>query len=356
MRGPVPPAQIALVGTGSIAASYLEGLRHTPGFEVVAVCSRDPTNAAAFATAHDLVSYSFAEILADPAVNYVLNLTPADAHPATTEACLQAGKSVYSEKPLATTLAEADALISIADQRGLLLACAPATTLWPPLATAHRLVTEGTLGSLVGALATLVYPGPETFHANPAQFYLTAAGPLKDMGVYQINALCSLVGPVVSVSAMASRARTERKVQIGILAGASFAVDAPTHVSAILQHASGVISTIIVSFDGVSATPPRLELYGDIGGLCIENTHRPDAVLSLKRAGRHEQITADGPLWSPAYKSIGPTSAWSAFHTDQPFAVNASRARHVLAILLSIEQSGLNGGLCQTNMAAHEQR
>lgn len=332
-----------MIGTGSIAATYVKGLRHTPGFEVAAVCSRDPANATAFATVNKLVARTFAEILADPAINYVLNLTPADAHPAITHACLQAGKSVYSEKPLATTLAEADALISFADQQGLLLACAPATTLWPPLATARRFVIDGTLGSIVGALATLVYPGPETFHANPAQFYSAAAGPLRDMGVYKINALCSLLGPVLSVSAMASRARAERKVRIGTQAGTSFSVDVPTHVTALLQHASGAISTIIVSFDGMSATPPRLELYGDIASLFIENIHRPDAVLSLSRTGLHEQILADGPSWSSADQAIGPTSAWTAFHTGQPFEVSASRARNMLATLLSIEQASLQG-------------
>ena len=334
-----------MVGTGSIAATYVKGLRHTPGFEVAAVCSRDPANAAVFATVNKLVARTFADILADPAINYVLNLTPADAHPAITHACLQAGKSVYSEKPLATTLAEADALISFADQQGLLLACAPATTLWRPLATAQKLVVQGTLGSIVGALATLVYPGPETFHANPAQFYSAAAGPLRDMGVYQINALCSLLGPVLSVSAMASCARAERKVRIGIQAGTSFSVDAPTHVSALLHHASGTISTIIVSFDGMSATPPRLDLYGDLAGLGIENCHRPDAVLWLNRAGSHERLTADDPPWSLACQAIGPTSAWNAFHTGKFVEVNASRARDVLAVLLSIERSCLDGAV-----------
>ncbi len=336
---------MALVGAGSIAASYVEGLRSTPGFEVAAVCGGRGLRTKAFAAANGLQARSLKDILGDPKYNYILNLTPADAHPAITRACLDAGKSVYSEKPLATTLDEADGLIAIASRRDLLLACAPATVMWPPLATARRLIAEGSLGRIVGSLSTLVYPGPELFHPNPAQFYGAAAGPLRDMGVYQITALLTLVGPVVRVSAMASRGKAERFVRVGPDAGKAFPVVAQTHISGLLRHDCGAVSTVIVSFDGVSASVPRLELYGDAAGLCIDDLHRPDARLSLRRGAECVDVPLDGPQWSTAHQSIGPTSAWTAFHAGCQFEVDAQRARAALAVFTAIEEAWVNGGI-----------
>jgi predicted dehydrogenase len=246
-------------------------------------------------------------------------------------------KPVYSEKPLAGSLAQADALIALAEQKGLLLACAPATFLWPPLATAKRLIDKGRLGPITGALSTLVYPGPELFHPSPAHLYDIAAGPLRDMGVYQITALMALLGPVTSVGAMASKATNERVVRVGPDAGQRFPVHSQTHIHAQLLHQSGAISTVIVSFDASSATEPRIELFGRDGGLCIRNAHRHDAELTLLVGDAAENVPLDGPAWSPALWAIGPTSAWSAHASNRPVAASAYRARDVLEVLLAIE-------------------
>ncbi len=298
-----------------------------------------------FAAAHDLSACTLDGLLADPTINYVLNLTPADAHENITRACLEAGKSVYSEKPLAASLEGADALIALAAERGLLLACAPATFLWPPLATARRLISEGQLGPIAGALSMLVYPGPEIFHPHPAHLYGVAAGPLHDMGVYQVSALIALLGPVINVVGMASQAFTERTIKVGPDAGTNFSVETPTHIHAQLLHASGAISSMIVSFDGHSASPPSLELFGRDAGLSIKNAHSPDATLMLKRGGEPQSIRLDGPPWSVAYSAIGPTSAWNAFQADQPVPTSDWRARHVLAVLLAIEASSDRGDM-----------
>ncbi len=334
---PQPPVRVALVGAGTTAVPYIRGLQQTPGFEVVSICSRTGNGARAIAAQHGLTASSFEAILADDTIDYVLNLTPAHAHEAVTRACLEAGKSVYSEKPLAETVDAADDLIALAQARGLLLACAPATFLWPPLATARRLVMEGRLGRIAGALTTLVYPGPELFHPDPTHLFGTAAGPLHDMGVYQVTALVALLGPILEVMAMTSQARAVRTVRVGPRAGSHFAVQTPTHVHALLQHAAGPISTIIVSFDAMSAAPPALMLYGDRGSLCVENVHAADATLTLTNA---DSVVAgmalDPPAFSPANWAIGPTGAWAAWRAGEPIPTSAKRARHVLAVLCAV--------------------
>lgn len=335
----LPPTRVALIGVGSIAASYVEGFRSTPGFEIAAVCSQRAESALAFAGTHGLTAMHVGEMLANQTIDYVLNLTPAGAHAEITRMCLEAGKSVYSEKPLATSLEEADALIDLAEQQSLMLACAPATVLWPPLVTALRLIAAGALGAPVGALATLVYPGPEIFHPNPAQFYRADAGPLKDMGVYQVAALLALFGPVVAVSAMASRSQMERRVMVGPDANIIFPVDAPTHVNALLRHANGVISTIIVSFDAVSASTPSIDIFGQQAGLRIDNTHRPDAAIVLQHGHERRPIPLDDPPWTAASLAIGPVSAWAAYQAKTISVCSARNARDVLSILLAIEKA-----------------
>lgn len=332
-------ARVALIGAGSIGSRYVGSLRQKPGFNVVSVCSRNPVNADRFASEHGLSAKSLENILADPDINYILNLTPAEEHAAITAACLQAGKSVYSEKPLAHQLREADALIELADLCGLLLACAPATFLWPPLATAGRLVREGRLGSLTGAISTLVYQGPEIFHPNPAPLYSASAGPLRDMGVYQITALLALFGPVVSVSAFSSRSRMQRNVLVGPDVGKSFQVDADTHFQAQLLHNNGAVSSMIVSFDGISASSPRLDLFGTEAGLSIENPHSPDGQIMLKDKNKCKEVITVKPDWAESDWGIGPMSAWNAYQTGQSIETNAQRARDVLAVLIALENA-----------------
>ncbi|MGL4303361.1 MAG: Gfo/Idh/MocA family protein [Sphingomonas sp.] len=328
-----------MIGAGTIAGSYRDGLRATPGFDVVAVASRNGTGACALADGDPTLRVdTVAGVLADPAINYVLNLTPAAEHGAVTRACLEAGKHVYSEKPLASDLPEADDLIALAARRGLLLACAPATFLWPPLATARRLIDEGRLGRIVGAMTSLVYPGPELFHPRPAHLYAAAAGPLRDMGVYQVRALIAMLGPVQDVCAMASKGRADRQVLVGPAAGQSFPVLASTHVNALLRHASGAISSLVVSFEGLAARPPAIDVFGRDGALTIEQYHSPEAVLRFADApGKIRAFPPDPPTWSAASWTLGVTSAWSCFHAGKPVPTSATLARDTLEVLSAID-------------------
>jgi predicted dehydrogenase len=180
---------------------------------------------------------------------------------------------------------------------------------------------------------------------NPAQFYRAEAGPLKDMGVYQVAALRALFGPVVAVSAMASCAKTERRIMVGPDAGTIFPVGAPTHVNALLRHADGVISTIIVSFDAVSATASSIEIFGQDAGLRIDNPHRPDAAIVLQQGNKRHIIPLDDPLWTTACLAIGPVSAWAAFQANTISDCSARNARDVLSILLAIEQASIQTAL-----------
>ena len=329
-------ARVALIGAGTIGARYVESLRQNPGFEVLSVCSKNVENAARFAKDNNLVASTLEGILRDPNINYVLNLTPAEQHGEVTRACLAAGKSVYSEKPLAATLDEADMLIELAGSCGLLLACAPATFLWPAFTTARRLIAEGRLGFVTGAFTTLIYPGPELFHPNPSHLYSACAGPLRDMGVYQITALMALLGPVTRVVAMSTMSRDKRSVLVGPDVGQVFPVSVPTHVHAQLLHSQGAISSLIVSFDGFSANPPQIDVFGQTGGLSLSNAHAHDAILTFKATNIWGTVEHDLP-WRISRWATGPAGAWNAHCAGRFVETNGKRARSVLEVMIAIE-------------------
>ena len=150
------------------------------------------------------------ELLADPAIDIVLNLTIPAAHAEVSLRAIEAGKHVYSEKPLALTTADGRAILEAAARNHVRVGCAPDTFLGGGLQTCRSLIDNGAIGQPVGATAFMMSGGPESWHPNPFFFYEVGAGPLFDMGPYYLTALIHLLGPVAGVSALARKSFPER--------------------------------------------------------------------------------------------------------------------------------------------------
>ena len=114
---------------------------------------------------------------------------------AVSTAALNAGKAVFSEKPLGTDLDEGSALVALAHERGLRLGCAPDTFLGAGLQAARAAIDRGLIGEPLAANAFFQGFGPEWWHPNPEFFYEHGAGPMFDMGPYYLTALTQLLGP-----------------------------------------------------------------------------------------------------------------------------------------------------------------
>ena len=142
-------------------------------------------------------------MIAAPDVDLVLNLTPPRAHGPLVRAALESGKHVYTEKPLAATVDEARSLVAEANDRGLRLGCAPDTFLGAAYSTGRRLLDDGAIGEPLGAAATMLVGGPDSWHPNAEMFYRAGGGPLLDIAPYYLTALVSLLGPVASVAGFA---------------------------------------------------------------------------------------------------------------------------------------------------------
>lgn len=319
--------RVGLLGRGDISARYVETLAQITTLEIVAIASRSSE------------TLSPEALFARSDIDLVVNLTSPLAHAATTEQALLSGKHVYSEKPLAAGLAQADHLIALAGQRGLTLACAPATFLGPAQQTARRLIDHGDLGELLGAAATMVYPGPDLWHHNPDALFGLAAGPVFDMGVYDVTALVHLLGPVSRVTSVGGRSRPTRTVLVGPRRGEVFDVAVPTHAAALVTFESGPTATLTLSFDGVGASAPGLEIYGTRATLTLPRSGEFAGTMAISRAFRRWEPVAPLAGWTDALWPVGVIETADAIRSARPPRTSSHLARHVLEVLTALTTS-----------------
>ena len=280
------PLRVGLVGAGNISRAYFETFeRIHDEVRLVRIADVDLARAAEAGAAQGVPGGSVDELLADPEVDVVLNLTIPAAHAEVATRSLQAGKHVYGEKPLTVTVAEARSVLDLAQQRGLWVGSAPDTVLGTGIQTARRAIDEGLIGRPVAASATMAIPGHEAWHPNPDFYYAPGGGPLYDMGPYYLHALITLLGPVARVTASASQPVSERTIKSGPRAGERVPVLIDTHITGTLEHVDGAITTITMSFDTVGTRAVPIEVHGVEGSLLVPDPNNFDGDTSLKRRG-----------------------------------------------------------------------
>jgi predicted dehydrogenase len=238
---------------------------------VVACAGRDLEKARRKAEAHGLPkAYATPRALvSDPDIDIVLNLTRPGVHAELTMMALAAGKHVYTEKPLAATFREGQQLLSLAEERGLMVCCAPDTFLGGRLQTCRKLIDDGSIGEVTAASAFVVSHGHEWFHPSPDFFYKPGAGPLLDIGPYYVTALVSLLGPAKRCAAMSKRTFDSRVVESEPNKGKAIDVEVDTHVTGSIEFVNGALVTLVASFDVWDSELPRMEIYGTKGTVCI---------------------------------------------------------------------------------------
>jgi predicted dehydrogenase len=275
----------------------------------------------------------------------VLNLTTPVAHADVTLAALAAGKHVFSEKPLALTLADADRIALAARERGLSVACAPSIMLGAPQRTAWRWIREGRLGAVHEIILSVTTPGHEAWHANPRYFYQAGAGPMLDLGVYPLTLATTILGPIVRVWGQAGMAIPEREVATGPRAGERFSAEiAADHVTGFFQCERGAIGTLHTSYAVAQTRLPPVEIQGTLGSLWIDDFHRFDAAVRVCLRGESawREIALLGPEAAPNWARAIVDLA-EAVQERRPPRASAEQAAHVLEVALGIEQSAREG-------------
>ncbi len=339
------PLRIGMIGCGNIARQYLDSLARLPNLRQSAVADRIPAAAERVAAEQGVPARTVDELLADPEIEAVLNLTTPQAHAPITIAALQAGKHVYQEKPFAVTVDEADAMLTAARDSGRRLGAAPDTVLGTGIQTARRLVDDGVIGTPVGATAFMLNPGHESWHPDPAFYYAAGGGPLLDMGVYYLTALVTLLGPVAAVSSMGSRTRSRRVVPDGApRAGEVLAVEVDTYTAALIRHVNGAISTLVVSFDVASTVLPPIELYGTAATVAVPDPNRFADPVSVGRRRREPFEPVDELAgYRDAGRGYGLADLARAARAGGPHRQSAELGYHVNEVMARIQQASGTG-------------
>ncbi|WP_129843222.1 Gfo/Idh/MocA family oxidoreductase [Streptomyces sp. RFCAC02] len=336
------PVGVAIVGAGVISGEYLRTLGSFPDVRVLAVADLDPDRAAAAAREHGVpVAGGVDAALAVPEVEIVVNLTVPVAHAEVALAALRAGKHVYGEKPLTATPAEGEAVLAEAAERGLRVGGAPDTFLGAGVQSALRAVREGRIGTPVAAYTATQSLGPEGWHPDPAFFYQPGGGPLFDIGPYYLTALTALFGPVSGVMATAARGRATRAVGSGPKAGQEFPVNVPTHVSALLEFASGPRANSTFSFD---SSLPRtvIEITGSEGTLAVPDPNTFGGPLRILPNGADDwtELPVEG---ATAGRGLGVLEMARALRAGDPHRASGTLALHVLRTMTAIAESAESG-------------
>lgn len=335
---------IGIIGCGTISGAYLKAARKFPILDVrgLADLSMDAAQARAAEFGHPAVTVG--QLLADPAVEIVVNLTIPQAHYPVAMQALDAGKHVHGEKPLCVTLEEGRRLVAHAKARGLRLGCAPDTFLGGAHQTARKLVDEGRIGTPIGGTAFFMCPGHEYWHPSPAFYYAAGGGPMLDMGPYYITDLVNLLGPVASVIGQASRLRTTRPIRSQPLAGRQMPVAVPTHVAGLVTFGSGAIVSIAMSFDVPKHRHLPLEIYGTDATLIVPDPNFFGGQLELaKPRAEWEPVATEHGYADDNYRIIGVADMAHAIRHDRPHRANGELALHVLEVMTAIERSAAGG-------------
>jgi predicted dehydrogenase len=269
--------RLGIVGAGMIAtveAGFLPGLsRMRDRVEVAAITSRSRQRAESVAQEWNIPATfdSLDQMLAEANIDAVLNLTPIEAHFQTTMKALTAGKHVVTEKPLASSLVEADEICALAESRELLVLCAPADMLSPEWADARRLISDGAVGKVAFARLESSHGGPAAmaWPADPTWFYQQGAGPLLDMGVYGIDRITGLLGPARRVAAMSGLASPVRRARGGPFDGLEINVTEDDNALLMLDFGEATFAAIDATFNVQASRTPELELFGTAGTLIV---------------------------------------------------------------------------------------
>ena len=282
--------KVGMIGCGNISSIYFKVAQRLAPIEIVACADINMAVAEERAAEFNVPSvYTVSELLADPAIEIVLNLTTPDAHAAVALAALEAGKSVYNEKPLTLTREEGKQMLALAAEKGLLVGCAPDTFLGGGIQTCRKLIDDGAIGRPLSATAFMMSGGHEGWHPNPDFYYKVGGGPMFDMGPYYLTALVALLGPIASVAGVTSMGWDQRVIGSQPKRGQIIDVEVPTHVMGLMRFVSGAVGSIITSFDMPGGSQSRnIEIHGSEGTLLVPDPNTFGGPVFLRQRGERE--------------------------------------------------------------------
>jgi predicted dehydrogenase len=336
---------VGIIGCGNISQAYFNGAKVFEVLKIVSCADLNPETAQAKAAENGCIAQTVDELLANPEVELVINLTIPAVHAEVSLAALRAGKHVHCEKPLAVHLKDAKAVMDLAKEKNLLVGCAPDTFMGAGLQTCRKLVDDGWIGRIIGGTAFMMSRGPESWHPNPSFFYQVGAGPMFDMGPYYVTALVHLLGPVKEVAAVTTKAFAERTATCKEQFGKKLPVEVPTHYSGSLVFHSGAVVNVTISFDVHRHSHGPIELYGTEGSLKVPDPNTFGGPVELWTPSSKEwQPQAFSHPYASNMRSIGAADlAYAILDRSHQHRASGELAYHALEVMHAFEKSSDSG-------------
>lgn len=347
--------KVGVIGCGNISPAYFHFCKTFEILEIVACADLIPERARAKAKEFGIArACSNQELLADPEIQIVLNLTNPKAHAEVNLSGIEAGKHVYGEKPLATSREDGLKTIEAATARGVRVGNAPDTFFGGGIQTARKLIDDGAIGRPVAATAFMTCHGHEGWHPDPAFYYQVGGGPMLDMGPYYMTALVNLLGPAVRVTGSTRITFPERLITSKPKHGTVIKVEVPTHVSGVIDFADGAVATIIMSFDIWAAGLPWIEIYGTEGSMKVPDPNCFGGQVLIRKPGDDDWRDMALTHSAETGRGIGVADmAYGILH-NRPHRASGALAYHVLEIMQAFEESSRTGR--HVAIASHVER
>jgi predicted dehydrogenase len=334
--------KVGLIGCGTISGIYLQNAKRFQEIEIVACADARLQAAQSRAEEYGVPkACSVEELLADPEIEVVINLTPHLVHAQVGLAALEAGKSIYNEKPLAVYREEGQRMLSLARQKGLRVGGAPDTFFGGAWQTARKLIDQGAIGEPVAAFACLqARRGPQPGRPRPpspdgyVSFYRTHFFEYGvtwsfDRGPYYLTALINLLGPVSRVTASARKTWEVRED-----AGTMVEVHAPTHVAGVLDFSNGAVCTVILTADVYATGLPHIEIYGSEASLRCIDPNNFGGTLYLRRADSADLIPVESEYgYNENSRGVGVADMAAAVRSGRPHRASGEMTYHVIDIV-----------------------
>ncbi len=342
------PLKLGVIGCGNISKTYFSGAKNFRSIEIVACADLHRPSAEAKATEFGVEAKEIPQLLNDPKIDMIINLTIPQAHAEVSIAALEAGKHVHCEKPLAIHLNDAAKILDLANKKKLRVGCAPDTFLGAGHQTCRKLIDDGWIGKPIAGTAFLMGRGPESWHPNPAFFYDVGGGPMLDMGPYYITALVNFLGPVNRIIGLATKTFEERLATCKEHFNEKLPVKIPTLNAGVIEFASGALITIGISFDIHKHGHSPIEIYGTEGSLMVPDPNTFGGEIKVFRpetAGW--QTVPFSHHYNENSRIIGAADMAEAILAGRPHRSSGALAYHVLEVMLAFEKLGKEGGIYQ---------
>ena len=329
--------RVGVVGCGAISGAYLGMAKNFPVVEIAACADINPDAARAKAREFAIERVlGVDELLRDPSIELVLNLTVPKAHVPVGLRAVEAGKHTYAEKPLGINREEGRQLLEAARRRGVRIGCAPDTFMGAGLQTARKLIDDGAIGRPVAFTAFMLCPGHESWHPSPEFYYEAGGGPMFDMGPYYLTALLNLLGPAKRFSGAASIAIPERTITSEPKRGKVVKVETPDHVSGTIEFENGAVGTIMTSFAtrfGTYDGKQPITIYGTDGTMRVPDPNQFDGPVHVRREGDEDWREVPHAFVAGYGRSVGLADMAYALRSGRPHRAGGEQAFAVLDLM-----------------------